>query len=208
MTATSPTPWYPDGRAPDRGRGRAGAVVAIVAAVVGMLAASAIVWQTSQAAFTGSTQNTTNSWTAGTVSLTDDDAGVAMFSLTGLVPGATATRCITVTYGGSATAAVRLFVPASSGALRGDLDLVIQEGTGGSFASCTGFTSSSTLYTGTLLTAATNNAAYGSGWSLWQPTGAAQSRTYRFTYTLNAATADAQQGASATATFQWEARTA
>lgn len=189
-------------------RRRSAGPLLAVAALVGMLAASAVVWQSSQAAFTGSTQNTSNSWTAGTVSLTDDDSGSAMFSAAGLVPGASASGCITVTYGGSVPAAVRLFVPSTSGTLTSNLDLVIQEGTGGSFASCTGFVSSSTLYTGTLATAASNNNSYTTGWSSWQPNGASQSRTYRVTYTLNASTPDAKQGASATAIFQWEARTA
>jgi hypothetical protein len=202
MTALVTTAWAPG---PPRRRRFGGLVTAM--SMVGLLFASAAVWQTSQAAFTGSTQNATNAWTAGTVSLTDDDAGTAMFSVTGLVPGATATRCIAVTYGGSATAAVRLFVPTASGPLQSYLDLVVQEGSGGSFASCTGFTASSTLYTGTLASAASLHGAYGSGWSTWAPTGAAQSRTYRFTYTLNAGTPDSQQGNSANATLQWEART-
>ena len=71
----------------------------------------------------------------------------------------------------------------------------------------TGFTPSSTLFSGTLAGLVAANAAYGSGLSSWTPTAAAQARTYRFTYTLDASTPDAQQGATATATFQWEART-
>ena len=43
------------------------------------------------------------------------------------------------------------------------------------------------------------------GWSTWSPTAATQNRTYRLAYTLNAATPDAQEGNSSTATFQWEA---
>jgi hypothetical protein len=142
------------------------------------------------------------------VSLTDDDAGAAMFAATGLVPGSTGQKCIKVTYGGSVTAAVKLYVSANTGTpLQAYLDMVIEEGTVGTFASCTGFTATSTLYTGTLATAAASNNTYATGWSSWAPTGAAQTRTYRFTYTLNAATPDAQQGNSSTATFQWEART-
>jgi hypothetical protein len=195
-----------DSRRPRR-RLRFGGMVAIPL-TLGLLAASAVVWHTSQAAFTGTTSNAANSWAAGTVSLTDDDAAAAMFNATGLVPGSTGTKCITVTYGGSVTAAVKLYVSANTGAsLQAYLDMVIQEGTGGSFASCTGFSATSTLYTGTLATAATSNNAYATGWSSWSPTGAGQSRTYMFTYTLNAATPDPQQGNGSTATFQWEART-
>lgn len=180
----------------------------VLPVVVGLLAASAAVWQRSEAAFTGTTTNPSNSWSVGTVSLADDDAAAAMFNASGLFPGSTGQRCITVTYGGSVTSAVKLYVPATTGTtLLGYLDLVVEEGTGGSFASCAGFTPSSTLFTGTLATAASSNATYANGWSSWSPTGAAQTRTYRVSYTLNAATPDTEQGLSATATFQWEART-
>jgi len=130
-----------------------------------------------------------------------------MFNAAGLIPGSTGQRCIRVTYGGDVTAAVKMYVSANTGVpLQSYIDLVIEEGTGtGTFASCTGFTSTSTLFTGTLATAATSNSSYASGWSTWSPTAATQNRTYRITYTLNAATPDAQEGNSSTATFQWEA---
>lgn len=183
-----------------------GALVALPVAL-GLIGASAVVWESSSAAFTATTSNAANSWAAGTVSLTDDDSATAMFSATGLVPAATGSKCITVTYGGSAAAAVKFYVAANTGpGLQPYLDLVIQEGSGGSFGSCTGFTPTSTLFTGTLSALVSANATYATGLSSWAPTGAAQSRTYKVSYTLNASTPDAQQGASSTATFQWEAR--
>lgn len=195
-------------RRPRRRRSGLAALTA-VPITIGLLAASAVVWQTSQAAFTATTSNAANSWAAGSVSLTDDDAAAAMFTATGLVPGSTGTKCIRVTYGGSVTAAVKMYVSANSGVpLQSYIDLVIDEGTGtGGFASCAGFSATSTLFTGTLATAAASNATYATGWSSWSPTGATQNRTYRIKYTLNAATPDVQQGNSSTATFQWEART-
>jgi hypothetical protein len=198
----------PRRRRPGHRRRELGAMIAIPV-TIGLLAASAVVWQTSRAAFSGTTDNAANSWAAGSVSLSDDDSAAAMFAATGLVPGSTGQKCIRVTYGGSVTAALKLYVSANSGVpLQSYIDLVIEEGTGtATFASCTGFTSTSTLYTGTLAAAATANNAYASGWSSWSPTGATQNRTYRFSYTLNAATPDAQQGNTSTATFQWEART-
>lgn len=182
---------------------------AVLPVVVGLLGASAVVWQRSEAAFTGTTSNPSNTWSVGTVSLTDDDASAAMFNAAGLFPGSTGQRCLTVTYGGSVEAPVRMYVPTTTGTtILSYLDLVVEEGTGGSFADCTGFTPSSTLFTGTLDAAATDHAGYDDGWSTWTPNGAAQSRTYRIAYTLNASTPDTEQGLSATATFQWEARTA
>jgi hypothetical protein len=181
----------------------------MIMVTIGMLAASALVWRSSQAAFTATTNNASNSWTAGTVVLTDDDSAAAMFTAVGLIPGSTGQKCIRVTYGGDVTSAVKMYVSANTGVpMQPYIDLVIEEGTGtGTFASCTGFTSTSTLYTGTLATAAASNTTYGTGWSTWSPTAATQNRTYRITYTMNAATPDAQQGNTSTATFQWEART-
>ena len=175
--------------------------------LIGTVLSSLFVWKASEAAFSGTTSNAANSWTAGTVSLTDDDSSAAMFTATGLVPSSSGSNCITVTYGGSVTSAVKLYVSASTNsAFQAYLDLVVDEGTGGGFGDCTGFSSTSTLFTGTLATFASTNVDHASGLSSWTPTAAGQARTYRFTYTVNAATPDGQQGANSTATFQWEAR--
>ena len=62
-----------------------------------------------------------------------------------------------------------------------------------------------TAYTGTLANfgSAKNNFANGVG--TFAPSGTGQSKTYHVSYTVNAGTPDAQQGASAAATFTWEA---
>ena len=73
------------------------------AAVMGALGSSFIVWSASDAAFSGTTTNAGNSVTAGVVSVSDDDAGTALFNVTGAVPGSPQTRCINVTYTGSTT---------------------------------------------------------------------------------------------------------
>lgn len=175
---------------------------------LGLIGASAIVWQSSTAAFSGTTSNAANSWAAGTVSLTDDDTATAMFTASGLVPGSTGTKCITVTYGGSANAYIRLYSSANTGAtLQPYLDIVIEEGTGGSFGSCAGFTPTTSLATGTLAAFTSTNTSWATALGSGAVVTTGQARTYRITYTLNASTPDAQQGASSTATFQWEART-
>jgi hypothetical protein len=177
---------------------RAGA--ALVAFAV--LGAGWLVWDASQAAFTRTTANTGNSWTAGQVTLTND-SGTAMFTASGLVPGSTDSRCITVTYAGNVAAAVKLYATNYTGTLGQYLDLTVQMGTGGSFGSCTGFSPSSTVYSGTLdgfRTAATN---YNNGvGSFSAPSGT--SRVYRFTYTLQ--NDDAAAGQTATCGFTWEAQ--
>ena len=80
----------------------------------GVLIAAAMVWRTSAATSNGSTDNSGNSWSAGTVSLSDDDSTTAMFAASGLAPGSTGSRCIEVTYGGSLAAVVKLYATAAS----------------------------------------------------------------------------------------------
>src|SRR6058998_1719961 len=60
-------------------------------------------------AFSATTQNSGNSFSAGTVILSDDDSGSAMLSLANAKPGDSDTSCIVVTYTGSLAATVRLY---------------------------------------------------------------------------------------------------
>ena len=63
---------------------------------------SALVLTGSRGAFSATTSNPDNAFTAGTIALTDDDGGTAMFTVTAMEPGDTAEGCITVTYTGTA----------------------------------------------------------------------------------------------------------
>ncbi len=166
-----------------------------------------LVWQGTTAVFNSTTANGSSAWATATVSLTDDDSGSAMFNATNLVPSATGSNCITVSYGGTVATTVKLYASASADAstVAQYVNLVIQEGSGGTFNNCTGFASSATLYTGTLaaFTAAKTN--YSNGVGTWAPSSTA-SKVYKITYTLDAATPNAKQGATTTATFQWEAQ--
>ena len=67
-------------------------IVAVLAVPLGLLGSGALVWQASYAAFTAQTTSPGNSWSTGSVALTDDDAGAAMFSRTGLAPGSSGER--------------------------------------------------------------------------------------------------------------------
>jgi hypothetical protein len=178
-------------------------IVAWAGVPVTLLASAGLVWQASTAAFSASTATPSNSWTAGTVALVDDDANAAMFTATGLRPNDTGTKCIAVTYNGSLTSAVKLYA-ASTGTLAPYLNLTVEEGTGGSFGSCAGFSATSTLYNGTVSGFAAANTSYASGVSSWTPTGSGQSRSYRFVYTVQ--DNNAAQGLTANATFTWEAQ--
>ncbi|GLY18710.1 hypothetical protein LWF15_25155 [Kineosporia rhizophila] len=176
-------------------------------ALIGALACGSLVWHTTGAAFSGSTP-ATGSWSAGTVSVTDDDHGQATFS-TGsdglLASGQTRSRCITVTYTGSLVSGTQVRLYASAGgALADQLDLTVAEGTGGAFGDCSGFTATSTLYSGTLAAFATAAASFATGVGAWSPTATPASRSYRFTITVRST--PAAQNASASGSFTWEAR--
>lgn len=187
-----------------RGPGR----LAALGVVVGVLLSGALVLRDTSAAFTGVTENAVNAWAAGSVALTDDDAGAALFAATDLLPGSTGQRCLTVTYTGTLATTVRLYTAAATdtGSAAAYVDLVVEEGSGGGFGSCAGFAASSTIFSGTLASFTASRIDHTSGVGTWAPAGSA-SRVYRIRYTVNAAIPQDRQGASTTTTFQWESRT-
>lgn len=185
---------------------RAGALVA-AAVLCGTLGSGVLVWQGTAAVFSASTVNGSNSWTAGSVALSDDDAGSALFAASGLVPGASGANCLAVTYSGDVATSVRLYASASAdvSSVAQYLDVVIEVGAGGGFGSCGAFVASSTIYSGTLSDFTTVKDSWANGVPGWSPSGPG-SRVYKVSYTLNAATPSAKQGATTTATFTWEAQ--
>ena len=194
--------------------------VRAVAPVAGLLAAGLLVWQGSYAAFSATTANGANNWAAGSVSLTDDDAAVAMFSTAvvtpagaqdtkALKPGDTRINCIKVTNNGTLAGPVKLYVQTySQTATLGDnLTVTVEQGTGTgatAFGSCTGFTNTATLVNAQTLTAfAGANSTFSNGVG-GSSLAVGASTYYRFTTTVNAAAPNTVQGGTATATFQWE----
>ncbi|MCM3661191.1 CalY family protein [Georgenia satyanarayanai] len=80
-----------------------------LAVPLGFVISAVLVWQASYAAFTDTTENAGNSWTAGSVTITDDDQDAALFTAADLVPGSTGSQEITVTYEGTLDAAVKVY---------------------------------------------------------------------------------------------------
>lgn len=124
----------------------------LVLGVVGTLAGAGAF-----SAFSSTTANDGNGFRAGTVNLTDNDAGAVLYNvgttLPGAKPGDSASKCIKVTYNGTLPANVALYTTsAASGALDPYLNMTVQVGTQATstFADCTGFTQvGSDLYSGT-----------------------------------------------------------
>ncbi len=166
-----------------------------------LLASALVVWQGSYAAFSATTNDAANNWATGNVSLTDDDGGSAMFNAVGLRPGSTGTKCIKVTSNSSLFGPVKLYTTsASTNSLANYIDVTVAEGTPGDFTSCGAFVGSS-IYSGTLTAMPST---YGTGAGTWTPSTNPESKTYKFTYTVNAAAPSSVMNSTASATFTWE----
>jgi hypothetical protein len=165
--------------------------------------------------FTATTQNAGNEISSGTVELSDNDSGSALYNATGIRPGESITRCIKTTYAGSLPAVVRLYSPSTPGPLAQYVELTITQGTQptSTFPSCTGFAAdaSGVIFTGTLqgFEQARNSYATGivtspAGKSNWS---SGEALVYRFQATLLASAPDTSQGwSSGVHSFIWEAR--
>jgi hypothetical protein len=161
-------------------------IAALSAGPIAVLIAGGLVWQGSQAAFTATTRNAGNSWSTGSVFLSDDDLGAAAFTVENIVPGQTGTKCIVVTSNANVPGQVHPYsgnLIAASG-LENRIYLKLEHGTGGSFNDCTGFTATGTAIADqTLSTLATTNHDYASGGTAWSTAGTAgETRSYRATW--------------------------
>jgi hypothetical protein len=184
---------------------------ALILGALGVVAGAAT-WS----AFSGTTGNPGNTFEAGTVSLSDNDGGGTLLSLTDANPGATTSGCIRVTYDGSLDSDVRLF-GSVSGTLAQYLTLKVTRGSDtGTFPNCN-FTADTRDYIGQGAGVVYNGnlsafpASYAGG--LVDPdnsTGGAETwsngegHAYKLEVTLQNNTA--AQGQSASASFTWEAR--
>lgn len=171
-----------------------------------------VVSQASYSAFSATTSNPTNNWNAGTVALSDDDSNTAMFTASGLKPGSTDSKCISVTSTGSLASNVKLYGTNASttNGLSSNINITVTQGTGGGSGSCTNFTPLSTgssVYTGTLAGFASSATSFATGKGDWAPTGSgSESRTFQISYTLDPNTPNSAQGGSAATGFTWEAQ--
>ncbi|RZS79450.1 hypothetical protein EV189_3804 [Motilibacter rhizosphaerae] len=96
-------------------RSRRGRILIGLGVPVGLIGSGLLTWQASYAAFSATTNNTSNQFTAGSVTIADNDGGSsAMFSTTTsasnntIKPGDAGHACITVTYNGSLTPATKI----------------------------------------------------------------------------------------------------
>jgi predicted ribosomally synthesized peptide with SipW-like signal peptide len=185
----------------------------LVVALLGVVAAIGT-WS----AFSSTTENPGNTFSAGSVSLTDNDSGTAMFTMTNMVPGSTEAGCIKVIYTGTLTSNVSLYGTTTGTGLDPFLNLKITRGTYSSdpgFDSCTNFSADATnyiaagagvIFNGTLQGYPDSFAA-----GLVDPTSGSpeawtnpENHVYKFEITLQ--DNNLAQGLNATQAFTWEAR--
>lgn len=182
----------------------------VLAAVVGVLASGALVWEGSRAAFSARTDNAGNTLTSGSVAITNDRTSGAMFAVTGLKPTDAGAACVLVTYTGVGAVAgggVRLWINGyTANALGAALKLTVEEGSGGSATGCAGFTpTGAAIFDGTA-DALGAKASWNAGVGAWVPAGNA-TRSYRISYALPANTTEAAANLTVTLNLTWEFRT-
>lgn len=193
-----------------------GKVALAAATPVAMIAAAALVWQSSYAAFSGTTRNSGNDWATGSIALTDDDAGSARFQVTNMRPGQSETKCIKVTANTTSPGTVKAYIvnPVTSpSGLENYVKISVSTGDGGSFADCTGFVAhtgaGNPVVTGASLAQLALANSYANGVGGWSVDAGNQSRTYQITWTfdttgLTQTQVDQFQGTRTGIDLQWE----
>lgn len=188
-------------------------IAMFASAPVALLIAGGMVWQGSQAAFTASTRNAGNSWSTGNVTLTDDDLGAAAFTVENIVPGQTGQKCIVVTSQSNVAGEVRAYTQnlVTSKGLENRIFFDLDQGTGGSFNDCTGFTpTANTVPELPLSTLSTVNRDFATGGASWDTTGTpGETQSYRGTWrfdttNLSQDEVNALQGARVSIDLVWE----
>ena len=193
-------------------------ILRAAAPVAGLLAAGLLVWQGSYAAFSATTDNNGNSWASGNVVLKNDGAAgtgtyainstPAAFTVSGMKPGDTGTKCIVVESSGSLASSEKLYTASvTNNALTTAMTMRVELDTTGAKPNCTGFTVSSTPYATASLNGLATASAFASGLGTWAPAGGtAKYATYRFTWALPAGATNAAMGLTGGADFIWEAQ--
>jgi hypothetical protein len=205
-----------------------------IAVMAGLTACSAVVWQSSHATFTGTTTNSANTLGAGTVVITDNDAGVAMFNASNLTPGASAAVCMGVSYTGSLTpSAIKLYFTGATESNNGgayvawandttsemddnttlqiqvnSADLASDPGSSCAPAGYVGFTDVAAAAPGTSLKTLINtDVSFAAGLpSQWGTIVATKWRVFKFTYTFSASAPNSSQGDGTKFNVVWEAQ--
>lgn len=192
------------------GRLSGAALMRIGGATAAVALASAFVLPGSYAAFSGTTSNTGNTWTAGTVNLTNNRA-TAMFTASNIAPGYTESHCITVSTTSSMATILSFYAAqgANTNGLADNLTLKVDAGSGGTdyASSCTGFTTAQTLYSGTMSGLSSTHGTAGTAIDVTNQLPANGSQQFMITATLPSNAPSSVQSGQAGMDFTWTNRT-
>jgi hypothetical protein len=182
----------------------------VVGAVIGLVAFGVF------SAFSATTSNDNNQFSAGSVAISDNHSGTALYDVSGATPGTSSPpSCIKVTYGGSLAATVKLYRSAFTGGTGLDayVNVAITKGTGNA-TDCSDFTPAATgssVYNSTLSgigtsfsDAAALTLTNAGGGATWSNTNAV---TYKFVASLPSGVSNTANGkTTGTHSFTWEAQ--
>ena len=204
----------PRASVPSRGgRSLNSRVLQLSAFALSFILVALLVVTSSRAAFVAQNDNIANQVSSATIDLTDNDSNTAMFAtVSGLMPGQVEERCIQVSYAGNLSPTeVKMYIASAlpAGDLSDYLNLTIDVGaaTGQPFRSCTGFSSTATLFNSDLLAFATAHPDYATAplATGWTPASPSDARTFRFRISVQ--DVPAAEAKSTTFGFSWETRT-
>jgi hypothetical protein len=169
---------------------------AFAAAISALLIATLVVNRSSGALSAEGTSAGT-SISSGTISIVDDDQGRSLFDLSAMAPGRPVVRCIEVVYDGTILPVDLAMKAEAGGTLAPFLDVMVDEGTGGTFENCDGFSVIRPVFSGSLGELADAE---------WLPLGrmvnVGDSRSFRIRLELE--DTNAALGQSTSADFIWE----
>jgi hypothetical protein len=189
--------------------------VFLTAVALAVVVASATTFQASWAAWNATAVNGPSGWHTGTVSFGPNQPAASLLTIANVFPGSFGSSCVRLTYTGTLTAPVRLYLATADlggTGLGTYLTLRVREGSGSS-SDCSDFTSSGSLYNPTGLTAtsytlaafSTTASTYATGVGTWTASPSDPTRTYRFDWQVQ--DKNAAQSRTALPSFTWEAQT-
>ena len=131
-----------------------------------------------------------------------NDSSGPLFVEMNMAPGATSSRCLSVTNVGVQLAEVRFFGAIADAGLASHVSLLVEAGKGARDESCTGF-AGAPLYEGSLSDLSSSHRTFATGISAPELVYPNESLSFRLTQRLNETS---PQGVRASARFGWEAR--
>ena len=179
-------------------------------APVAVLLAGLMVWQGSNAAFSADTRNIGNNWETGSVAISDDDGGAAMFQIQNVIPMQVGEKCIAVTATPSVASTVKFYVgDLATDGLEPYVKVTVAQGTGGSFNDCSGFAADQTEASQSLAAISAAHSSWATAILPWTAPAGSTLKTYKISWVFDTSSLtqdqiDALQGKASSINFEWE----